>query len=141
MKTRRGLTPSSIARGVKANGGHKLFCESVTIYSGVIRYLILRLPNLVGRGQNRYQLIPALVTQAIEGYVKISRCKSDIIDVQDVATIAVSLLKKVDENMALNVASGYSIPVLDILSETATILRKSARVRFYQGGMHSTSLS
>lgn len=114
-------------------GRHKLFCESVIIYSGV-RYLILRLPNLVGRGQNRHQLIPALVTQAIEGYAKIYRdAKRDIIDVQDVATIVVSLLKKVDESVVLNVASGYSIPVLDIFSEIEAILGTSARVEILPG--------
>ena len=114
-------------------GRHKLFCESVIVYSGV-RYLILRLPNLVGRGQNRHQLIPALVTQAIEGYAKIYRdAKRDIIDVQDVAAIVVSLLKKVDESMVLNVASGHSIPVLDIFSEIEDILGTSARVEIVPG--------
>lgn len=115
-------------------GRHKLFCESVIIYSGV-RHIILRLPNLVGRGQNRHQLIPALMTQAIEGYAKIYRdARRDIVDVQDIAAIVVSLLKQVNESVVLNAASSYSIPVLDIFSEIEDILGTSARIEIVPGG-------
>jgi nucleoside-diphosphate-sugar epimerase len=51
-----------------AYGRHKLAWERLLTESGV-RYLVLRLPNIVGAAGNPNQLIPSLVAQVARGLV------------------------------------------------------------------------
>lgn len=116
-------------------GRHKLLCESLIINSGV-RYLIIRLPNVVGSTSNDTQLVPFLLKQLYSGRVNIFReAERDLIDIDDVVSILDQLLEKApDKSLVFNIASGYSIPVIDIFLEMQKILGISATVCMMNGG-------
>jgi nucleoside-diphosphate-sugar epimerase len=115
-------------------GQHKALCESVISSSGV-RYLIARLPTVVGQTKSKTQLIPVLIKQAMEGNVTLLRdAERDIIGIADVARIIVSILKKLGKNEIINVASGESVPVSDIFGEIQNILGVKPVIKIVSGG-------
>ena len=78
-------------------GRHKVLCEAVIISSGV-RYLIARLPTVVGQTKSKKQLIPVLIKQAMEGHVTLFKdAQRDIISIADVARIITVILKATQE--------------------------------------------
>lgn len=104
-------------------GQHKLLCENRIRNSGV-RYLIVRLANLVGPSQNSAQLIPALASQVLTGRVKVqSLAMRDLLDVDDFASILFRLLSVVPDRETLLLTSGVSVPVREIVLEIARILK------------------
>ncbi len=105
-----------------AYGRHQLLCEAIVRSAGV-RYLIARLPNVVGPGGSRWQLIPALVRQVLDGRVQVQAGASrDLIDVEDMARVLSDLLQLRRARDIVNVASGSSVPVPRIVDEIARIL-------------------
>jgi NDP-hexose 4-ketoreductase len=115
-------------------GQHKARCESVISSSGV-RYLIARLPTVVGQTKSKTQLIPVLIKQAREGNVILLKdAERDIIGIADVAGIIVAILKKLRKNEIINVASGVSVPVSDIFSEIQNNLGIKPTVKIISGG-------
>jgi nucleoside-diphosphate-sugar epimerase len=115
-------------------GRHKAFCESVISSSGV-RYLIARLPTVVGQTKSKTQLIPVLIKQAMEGNVTLLKdAERDIIGIADVAGIIVAILKKLRKNEIINVASGVSVPVSDIFSEIQNNLGVKPAIKIISGG-------
>lgn len=115
-------------------GQHKLLCESIIRDSGV-PHLIARLPNVVGQTKNNRQLVPYLTYCAKKGYVEILRdARRDLIDVDDVVKIVSEILKTRPIKLTLNVASGYSIPVIDIFNEIQHAMRLSPKVSIIKGG-------
>ncbi|MBF6606038.1 MAG: NAD-dependent epimerase/dehydratase family protein [Chloroflexi bacterium] len=102
-------------------GRHKLECESLVADSGA-RFLVLRLPNVVGPSGHPNQLIPSLVAQTLSGSVVIrTDATRDLLDVDDLVTIVAALLRRGVCNSVLNVASGVSTPVprlVDVIAET-----------------------
>lgn len=98
-----------------AYGRHKLAMESVIRAAGV-RYIILRLANPVGHGQQRHQLLPSLLEQVQRGFVEIwSGAHRDLIDINDVVALTTALLTHTSTSDTFNLASGYSIPVEHIV--------------------------
>ena len=88
------------------------------IVNSGVNYLIVRLANLVGRTQNKSQLIPALVEQIKQGQVTVfAQAVRDLLDVDDFASILVWLLAADVMNDTLLVASGQSIAVGEIVRE------------------------
>jgi nucleoside-diphosphate-sugar epimerase len=107
-----------------AYGRHKAAMEMVIRMSGA-DHLILRLSEVVGAGQRGHQLLPSLAGQVAEGRVTVYRgAWRDIIDVDDVASIAAELLAAGITRETLNVASGHSVSAEDIVDHLA---RLSAR--------------
>lgn len=115
-------------------GHHKLECENLVADSGA-RYLVLRLPNVVGPGGQPRQLIPSLVAQALGGsvVVKIGATR-DLLDVDDLGAIVAALLRHGVDNGIVNVASGISTPVLRLVEAIAAVLRVSPSVTAVDGG-------
>jgi nucleoside-diphosphate-sugar epimerase len=115
-------------------GRHKLACEEM-IASSRARYLVLRLPNVVGPGGNPNQLIPSLVAQTAAGQVLVrAGATRDLLDVADVVHIVRALIRRGAANRILNVASGVSTPVEQIAELIRSILEVSASVTVVDGG-------
>jgi nucleoside-diphosphate-sugar epimerase len=96
-------------------GGHKRSMELIIAGSGC-RHLILRLSHLVGPGQPRHQLIPALADQIQSGTVTLyTGARRDLLDVADAIRIIDALLSAGVRDEVVNVASGYSVPVGEIV--------------------------
>ena len=115
-------------------GRHKVRCESVIISSGG-RYLIARLPTVVGQTKSRTQLIPVLIKQAMEGHVTLFKdAERDIIGIADVARIITAILKKLKRNEIVNVASGISVSVSDIFSAIQNNLGVKPIIKIISGG-------
>ncbi|RKT55637.1 NAD-dependent epimerase/dehydratase family protein [Saccharothrix australiensis] len=92
-------------------GRHKLAMEAVLAASGV-DHLVLRLSHVVGPGQARHQLLPALVAQVRTGAVRVFRgADRDLIDVADVVAVVGHLLATGVNREVVNVASGFPVPV------------------------------
>ena len=115
-------------------GRHKLECEE-TIASSGARYLVLRLPNVVGSAGNPNQLIPSLVAQVSDGHVFVrSDATRDLLDVDDVVRVVGALIRRGAADAVLNVASGVSTPVVRLAEEIAAILGVSPTVTLVDGG-------
>lgn len=115
-------------------GRHKVLCESVIISSGV-RYLIARLPTVVGQTKSKKQLIPVLIKHAMEGHVTLFKdAERDIIGIADVARIITVILKKLKRDEIINVASGISVSVSDIFSEIQNNLDVKPIIKIISGG-------
>jgi NDP-hexose 4-ketoreductase len=113
---------------------HKVLCESVIVSSGA-RYLVARLPTVVGQTRSQKQLIPVLARQAVEGHVTLLEdAERDIIGIADVARIITAVLKKLDKPEILNIASGVSVPVRDICEEIRQCLDVQPLVKSLPGG-------
>lgn len=117
-----------------AYGHHQLLCEAIIASAG-IGYLIARLPNLVGEGANPAQLVPALIRQVIEGRVEVqAHATRDLVDALDLAKVIDALLDRVAERDTVNIASGRSVPVPDLVDEIARILRVRPAVIIHPRG-------
>lgn len=125
---------SARASPVTPYGHHKLECERQVADSGA-RYLVLRLPNVVGPGGHPNQLIPSLVAQALNGsIVTMVGATRDLLDVDDLVTIVDGLLRRGVSNRILNVASGVSTPIARLVEVIAEVLGASPSILSTQGG-------
>lgn len=82
-----------------------------------IRVLILRVFNVVGRGQREGLLLPDIIKQVNGGVVKVQNLNSkrDYIDVEDIVNL-LSLIRRMGIKKGIyNVGSGISYSVRDIL--------------------------
>jgi NDP-hexose 4-ketoreductase len=97
-------------------GRHKLAMEGVLRASGVDS-LVLRLAYTVGRTQRSHQLLPSLVAQIRSGTVRMHRgARRDVVHVRDVVTVIDALLSKGVSREVVNVASGYAVPIEEIIA-------------------------
>lgn len=107
-------------------GRHQLNCEQAIVASGV-DHLIARIPNAVGHPQRSAQLVPALVQQVRGGRVWLHAGASrDLINASDVAELVSALLNVGARNVAVNVASGISTPVGDLVAHIEQLLDTTA---------------
>jgi len=114
------LTPDTLY------GRHQLTCEEAILASGV-DHLIARIPNAVGHPQRPAQLVPSLVRQVQSGRVSLHMGASrDLIDAADVARLVVALLKAGARNQPVNVASGISTHVDDLVAHIERLLDTTA---------------
>ncbi|GGX79916.1 NAD-dependent epimerase/dehydratase family protein [Streptomyces minutiscleroticus] len=111
-------------------GRHKLAMEGVLRSSGV-ETLVLRLAYTVGRDQRGHQLIPALLRQIRFGTVRIHRgARRDLVHVDDVVRIVDALLARDTADEVINIASGFAVPVEDIVAHLETRLGVTAERRY-----------
>ena len=107
-------------------GRHQVGCEQAIMSSGV-GYLIARIPNAVGHPQREAQLVPALVRQVKAGRVAVNPGASrDLIDAADVAALVTALLRAGARNVTVNVASGISTEVGDLVAFIERLLDTTA---------------
>lgn len=119
---------------VSRYGRHKCDCEKAIEKSGV-RFLILRLPNVVGPYGNASQLFPYLVKSVMLGKVKVlNKATRDLIDVEDMSSIVAELLKKTKDNLIVNIASGIDVSVLDLVNEISKYIGRDPELDIVQGG-------
>jgi NDP-hexose 4-ketoreductase len=96
-------------------GRHKLCLEHVCALSGA-RWLVLRLSHIVGPGQQPHQLLPSLTRQLLSGEVTLySGISRDLLDVGDMMRMVDSLLTQGVRDEVINVASGRSEAIEDIV--------------------------
>jgi nucleoside-diphosphate-sugar epimerase len=107
-------------------GEHQVVCERAIVSSG-IDHLIARIPNAVGHPQRPAQLVPALIEQVRGGRVHVNRGASrDLIDAADVAELVTGLLQLGVRNVTVNVASGISTDVGDLVAHIERLLDTTA---------------
>jgi len=107
-------------------GRHQHTCEQAVVASGV-GYLIARVPNAVGHPQRSAQLVPALVQQVRTRRVTIDPGASrDLIDAADVAELVTALLRAGARDEVVNVASGISTTVSDLVAHIERLLDTTA---------------
>jgi NDP-hexose 4-ketoreductase len=117
-----------------AYGRHKVACEELITASGS-RYLVLRLPNVVGPIGHPNQLVPSLVAQIAAGRVVVRiGATRDLLDVNDLVRIVGALIRQGTTGVTLNVASGLSTPVGQLAEQIAAILDVSPRIEREEGG-------
>lgn len=117
-------------------GWHKLGCEGLLAGSGA-RHLILRVPNVVGSAGHPRQLVPSLITQAMAGSVVVrTKATRDLLDVDDLVIITADLLRCGAVDAILNVASGVSTPVPQLVEQIDSILGVAPAVTLVDGGDH-----
>jgi NDP-hexose 4-ketoreductase len=115
-------------------GRHKVECEELIAASGA-RYLVLRLPNVVGPVGHPNQLVPSLISQIAAGHVVVrAGATRDLLDVNDVVRIVGALIRHGATNLTLNIASGLSTPVEQLADQIAAILDVSPTVAIVAGG-------
>ncbi|MGX1273232.1 NAD-dependent epimerase/dehydratase family protein [Streptomyces phaeoluteigriseus] len=115
-------------------GAHKLALEDLLRDTGA-DHLILRLGHLVGPDQPEHQLLPTLVRQLREGVVRVHRgAARDLIDVGDVITVVDRLLAADLRAETVNVASGFAVPVEDVVDLLAKGLGLDARREYLDTG-------
>jgi nucleoside-diphosphate-sugar epimerase len=118
---------------------HKLDMESmVRTHPG---HLILRVPQLAGRTDNRHTLLGYLRERILrgEGFVVWSGAERNVIDVEDVAKVAVDLVTvECIRGDTVNVASDRSVAVVEVVRVLEDLLgRKAAYQLLEKGeGMH-----
>lgn len=114
-------------------GRHQLECEQTIVSSGV-DHLIARIPNAVGYPQREAQLVPALVAQIRVGRVTLlAGASRDLIDATDVAQLVNELLRAGARNLAVNIASGITTPVSDLVAHLERLLGTTAEHVVHHG--------
>ena len=109
-------------RPTTAYGRHQIAAEAI-VASTPGRHVIVRVPNVIGPTGHQHQLIPALVRQVVDGRVTVFRgAARDLIDVDDMAAVLMELLDCVKEPVTVNLATGWSIPVEEIVAELCSVL-------------------
>ncbi|WP_353945693.1 NAD-dependent epimerase/dehydratase family protein [Streptomyces sp. HUAS MG91] len=122
-------------------GAHKLALEELLRGTGA-DHVILRLGHLVGPHQPEHQLLPTLVRQLREGVVRVHRgAARDLIDVGDVVTVVDRLLAADLRAETVNVASGFAVPVEDIVDHLERDLGLGARREFHDTGVRQHVIS
>ena len=97
-------------------GFKKIKFEQLIQKSGA-PYLICRLPNLVGQNQNPCQLFPSLINQIKTGQINVfTRAKRDLLGVEDFSRALMDLLRLGCANKIINIVSGISTPITQIVS-------------------------
>lgn len=117
-------------------GRHQLLCEALVKQSGV-RYMIARLANLVGPGQNSHQLIPALVQAAKTGNAKVfTHASRDLLDIEDFTRVLIAVLDALtaSQNLTVTIASGQSIAVPDLFAAIQQELGTNATIKHIHKG-------
>ncbi|MEU0052661.1 NAD-dependent epimerase/dehydratase family protein [Streptomyces sp. NPDC006184] len=95
---------------------HKLALEAVLAASRA-DHLVLRTTHLVGPGQRPHQLLPSLTEQIRGGSVVVHRgAYRDVLDVRDAIAFFDGLLAVAEPRQVINVASGTSVPVEEIVA-------------------------
>jgi nucleoside-diphosphate-sugar epimerase len=116
-------------------GKHQAECED-RVRGRAEGFLILRLPNAVGRTTNTRQLIPSLVRQIGTGLVQVQRhARRDLIDIEDVVDVAIGLLDAGRRGDTFNVASGHCVPIPEIVDEVSVVLGASPKRFFLDAGV------
>lgn len=113
-------------------GRHKLGMERIVRESGC-KALILRLGHLVGPDQSAHQLLPNLVGQVLDGSVRLFRkARRDLLDVEHFVRIVDDLLTAGVSGETVNVASGRSVPVEDIVAHLAHLLARQVQCEYVE---------
>lgn len=116
-------------------GAHKLALEHQLRAAGV-DHLILRLAHLVGPHGRHHQLVPTLLRQVREGVVTIQRgAARDLIRVGDALVIIDRLLAAGLRADTVNVASGFAVPVEDIVDHLAGASGLEPRKEYVDSGV------
>lgn len=111
-----------VATGDSPYGIHKLGLESMVVESSV-PHVVLRLSHVMGSGQRRHQLLPALIEQFDAGIVRVfAGAHRDIIDVFDVVEALDAILASNVNNVVVNVATGRPIAITAVIDALAARL-------------------
>lgn len=114
---------------------HKLAMEQLV--SAHPRHLILRLPQVAGRTPNPHTLLNYLYARISrsESFKLWSKAKRNIIDVDDVAAIALQLIaNNTGRKVTINIANPTSYPMMDIVGAMEKAVGKRAVYDVFERG-------
>lgn len=111
------------------------------LVSGSKKYMIFRLPQLIGKTENQNTLSNYIYSHIING-IKFNiwkRAQRNIIDVEDVASIVNYLMRHTGiNNSIVNVACSFSISIATLVSTFEHVLGISAKYDFIDSGIAYT---
>lgn len=116
---------------------HKIEMENLVAQSG--QYLILRLPQVVGKTYNPYTLTNYLHSQIESGshFTIWNKAWRNLIDIDDIAKIATYMIRKSSFwNHTFNIASPFPICVIDLVGVFERILGVKADYEVSDRGDH-----
>lgn len=120
-----------LVRPASAYGWHKLAMEKLAGRDPAA--LILRTTHLVGPGQPARHILPGLSAQVRSGVVTVyPGARRDLLDVLDAAFLIEHLVRRRARGL-VNLASGYSVPIEDLLAAIEDRLGQRA-TRVLQSG-------
>lgn len=114
---------------------HKLAMEGL-VRAACHRFLIIRLPNVVGAGGNEHTVLNYLVN-SIKQEAEINLWQNatrNILDVEDVFCIVKSILTKPMRNKILNIANSNDFLVSEIVKQIEFFFGKAAVLRIENKG-------
>ncbi|GGN36619.1 NAD-dependent epimerase [Streptomyces kronopolitis] len=115
-----------------AYGRHKLALEAVLAASRA-DHLVFRVTHLAGPGQRAHQLLPGLTEQIRSGALQVYRgAYRDLLDIDDAVSIFDALMTVAEPPQVVNVASGTSVSVQDIVAHIERSLGTVARKTYRQ---------
>ena len=98
-------------------GQHKATVEALLHNNPDLDFLVLRMAHLVGPFQPQHQLVPALVRQIVDGEVRLYRgARRDLIGIAEAVRIIDTLLVTAAQRDIVNVATGVSVPVEQVVA-------------------------
>jgi len=115
---------------------HKLNMEDL-VKTGIKQYYIFRLPQVVGKTKNTNTLIGFLYSkiQNDSEFVLWKNARRNLIDVDDVVSIIKYIvIKKLEMNSTMNIASPIDYSVEEIVSSFENILNKRAAFTIVEKG-------
>ena len=122
---------------------HKMLMESLIMTNS--SYLIIRLPQVVGLGGNKNTLVNKLYDDIKNGrnFNVCVDARRNLIDINDVLRITLEIIPLLfGSSRVLNIASPYSIPVIEIVEILEKIAGMPANYNLLsQGGSYSIDIS
>tara|TARA_Y100000389_G_C17333878_1_gene449573 strand:- start:150 stop:995 length:846 start_codon:yes stop_codon:yes gene_type:complete len=132
------ITESSPLEPINPYAKSKLEMEKMAIesYENIFKFIIVRPFNYTGRGQNDQFLIPKIISHfkrklnSIElGALDVKR---EFNDVRYVVDCYISLLKNLDHNEIINICTGNSFSVNDVLNKIQRIANHYPEIKINQ---------
>lgn len=115
-------------------GKHKVLLENL-IKEARVPYIICRLPNIVGKGQKDYQLFHSLVRQVLSKKVIVfAHATRDLLGSDDFLRILAELIQLNRESEIINIVSGSSTSVSDIVAYISASLKTTCLIITLQKG-------
>jgi nucleoside-diphosphate-sugar epimerase len=114
---------------------HKLDMENL-IQEKCNKYLVLRLPNIIGFGGNERTILNYFVNNIKNGKIinLWTKATRNLLDVEDLLSIFKIILDNYNHNKVLNVAHVNSFYVLEIVRQVEVFLGKTARLNLIDKG-------
>ena len=110
---------------------HKILVEKI-IKNKFRNYLIIRLPEVIGKNKNKKTLINFIYSKLISNkkFRIFKNTKRNLLDIDDIINISLQIFKKKLKNQSINIANPDFISPIDIVKIFENIIKKKANYSF-----------